>query len=81
VFFEALKSAKSFSSDDIAAACRAIDVPLYGTAEGWGCKFDESGQNTLALSFGCVWSNGNPTTCWPEKAAYEGVDFTLPWKY
>ncbi|HHU22800.1 MAG TPA: ABC transporter substrate-binding protein, partial [Clostridiales bacterium] len=31
VFFEALKSAKSFSADDIAEACMAIDIPLYET--------------------------------------------------
>jgi len=81
VFFDALKNAASFSSDDIAAACRAIDIPLYGTAEGWGCLFDESGQNVRALSFGCVWFDGNPVTVWPAEAAYEGVEFTLPWRY
>ncbi|MGI5936915.1 MAG: ABC transporter substrate-binding protein [Oscillospiraceae bacterium] len=81
VFFEALKSAKSFSLDDIAEACRAIDIPLYETATGWGCKFDETGQNTRALSFGCVWYEGNPVSCWPKEAAVEGVDFTLPWRY
>lgn len=80
VLFDVLKRANAYDPDKIAEAARATDIPLYGTPAGWGVKFDSSGQNERAMCFGCVWDKGNPTTCWPEQAAWPGVEIKIPWR-
>ncbi len=80
VLFDVIARAGSYDADKIAAAARETDLPMFSTATGWGCKFDEVGQNERAISFGCVWFEGDPTTIWPVEAAWEGVEFELPWK-
>lgn len=80
VLFDVLARANSDDTDVIAEAARATDIPLFGTPAGWGAKFDETGQNVLAVSFGCAWYEGNPCTIWPAEAAWEGVEVLIPWR-
>jgi len=80
VLFDVIARAGSVDPDAVAAAARATDIPLFGTPAGWGVKFDENGQNERAVSFGCVWYEGNPQTIWPENAAWPGVEVLIPWR-
>jgi branched-chain amino acid transport system substrate-binding protein len=47
----------------------AFELKTGSTASGWGVKFDEGGQNTLADPFVMEWKGGKLVTVWPEGAA------------
>ena len=47
----------------------SFELKAGSTASGWGVKFDEGGQNTLADPFVMEWKGGKLVTVWPEGAA------------
>ncbi|WP_027136225.1 ABC transporter substrate-binding protein [Geminicoccus roseus] len=73
VILEALAKAESLEPDAIVAAVKAIDIPEGGTAEGWGVKFGEDGQNERATMMGMQWQDGKLVTVWPPEAAIAEV--------
>ena len=61
-----------------AKAAMAVDIPLGKTANGWGVKFDDKGQNTRASAFVTQWRDGKLLTVFPKGAAV--VEPVLPVK-
>jgi branched-chain amino acid transport system substrate-binding protein len=69
IYFKVLDTAKDLSADSIRAAVLAIDIPVGGTATGWGAKFGENGQNTRAAPILMQWQGGKLVTVSPKEAA------------
>jgi branched-chain amino acid transport system substrate-binding protein len=69
IFFDALARAGSADKDRVRACVLATDIPPGGTPAGWGAKFDDKGQNTLAMPFIMQWQNALQTTIFPPDAA------------
>lgn len=69
MFLDALARAGSFDKDKVRNAVQAIDVALGQTANGWGARFDEKGQNTLALPVVAQWHGGVLRTVQPAGAS------------
>lgn len=69
VYFQALAKAKDLGADSIRAAVLATDIPIGGTATGWGAKFGEDGQNVRAVPFLMQWQGGHLVTVHPAAAA------------
>lgn len=57
-------------------AAMAVDIPLGKTANGWGVKFNDKGQNTRAAAFVAQWRDGKLVTVYPKGAAV--MDPLLP---
>ncbi|MGN6576937.1 MAG: hypothetical protein ACTHKG_14750, partial [Nocardioides sp.] len=53
----------------IMKAAAEVDQPLGSLPNGWGVKFDESGQNTLAEPSVQQWQKGDLVVVYPEKLA------------
>ncbi|MFA5663701.1 ABC transporter substrate-binding protein [Castellaniella sp.] len=68
-FLEAMDRAGSFDKDKVRAAVMAYEVPVGQTANGWGFKFDEDGQNTRADLYLMQWQDGVLKTIAPENVA------------
>jgi len=45
-----------------------MDIPVGSAVNGWGVKFDETGQNSNARvqHYMLQWQNGSLVTVWPE---------------
>ncbi|WGF90654.1 ABC transporter substrate-binding protein [Marinivivus vitaminiproducens] len=69
VIFGALEQAESLEPDAIVEAVRAVDIPAGGTAEGWGVRFGDDGQNERAAMMGMQWQDGALVTVFPPEAA------------
>lgn len=69
VFLDAMEKAPDLKAASIRAAVMAVDVPVGGTATGWGAKFAESGQNSRAVPFLMQWQGGDLVTVFPADAA------------
>jgi branched-chain amino acid transport system substrate-binding protein len=59
-------------TDDLAkfrGAVMALDLPVGSGINGWGVKFDETGQNANARvqHYMLQWQNGQLVTVWPEE--------------
>lgn len=68
--FEILReSGGDVTRDAIAAAAAKIDIPEAQSANGWGLKFDETGQNVNARDYITQWMNGEQQTVWPAEMA------------
>jgi branched-chain amino acid transport system substrate-binding protein len=65
----ALDAAKTDDLDKFRAAVMSLDVPVGSAVNGWGVKFDESGQNSNARvqHYMLQWQNGSLVTVWPEE--------------
>ena len=65
----ALDAAKTDDLDKFRAAVLAMDLPIGSTVNGWGVKFDETGQNSNARvqHYMLQWQNGSLVTVWPEE--------------
>lgn len=65
----ALDSARSDNIDKFRAAVLKLDLPVGSTLNGWGVKFDETGQNSNARvqHYMLQWQNGKMVTVWPEE--------------
>ncbi len=69
LFFDALMRAGSFDKDKVRDAVQTVDVPLERTANSWGARFDEKGQNTLALPVVAQWHANVLQTVQPNDAS------------
>ena len=65
----ALDAAKTDDLDKFRAAVMSLDLPVGSAVNGWGVKFDESGQNSNARvqHYMLQWQNGQMVTVWPEE--------------
>jgi branched-chain amino acid transport system substrate-binding protein len=50
-------------------AAMAYELPPYKTANGWGVKFNEHGENIWAEVFMTQWRDGKLVTVWPKEPA------------
>jgi branched-chain amino acid transport system substrate-binding protein len=66
---EAMHRAGGTDRDRLRAALQATDIPDGGTANGWGMRFDERGQNTRARPLVMQWQGGRLATIFPAEAA------------
>jgi len=64
-----LDAAKTDELDKFRAAVMKMDVPVGSLMNGWGVKFDESGQNSneRVQHYMLQWQNGALVTVWPEE--------------
>ena len=65
----ALDAAKTDDLDKFRTAVLALDLPVGSAVNGWGVKFDETGQNSNARvqHYMLQWQNGSLVTVWPEE--------------
>ena len=65
----ALDAARSDDLDKFRAAVMRLDLPVGSSVNGWGVKFDDTGQNSNALvqHYMLQWQNGSLVTVWPEE--------------
>lgn len=69
VFLDAMAAATDLKGPSIRAAIMKVDIPVGGTATGWGAKFNEAGQNTRTTPFLMQWQGGQLVTVFPADAA------------
>lgn len=69
VFLDAMAAAPDLKAASIRTAVMKVDIPVGGTATGWGAKFAESGQNSRAVPFLMQWQGGELVTVFPADAA------------
>ena len=65
----ALDAAKTDDLEKFRAAVLKMDLPVGSLMNGWGVKFDESGQNSneRVQHYMLQWQNGQLVTVWPEE--------------
>jgi branched-chain amino acid transport system substrate-binding protein len=65
----ALDAARTDELDKFRSAVMSLDLPVGSSVNGWGVKFDESGQNANARvqHYMLQWQNGSLVTVWPEE--------------
>jgi len=65
----ALDAAKTDDPEKFRAAVLAMDMPPGSAVNGWGVKFDETGQNSnpRVQHYMLQWQNGSLVTVWPEE--------------
>lgn len=88
VLFDVIAKAGNTKPDDIAKSALTIDIPIGGTAAGWGVKFadpgsKDAGQNIREQMVIVQWQNGKTQVVYPENLRMEGVTPKLPmpsWK-
>lgn len=73
LFLEALGRAGSFDKDKVREAVRATDIDRTRTSNGWGARFDESGQNLLGFPVLAQWLGGVLQTVAPADAAISSL--------
>ncbi len=66
---EAMHRAGGTDRDRLRAALQATDIAEGATANGWGMRFDERGQNTRARPLLMQWQGGRQVTIFPAEAA------------
>ena len=76
MMFKVLQNAGSFDKDAIKEAASKIDDPIGTYTGGWGCKFDERGQNIQAPAVMFMWGKDALEAVWPENFAV--TDLVLP---
>jgi branched-chain amino acid transport system substrate-binding protein len=64
-----LDAAKTDELEKFRAAVMSLDLPVGSAVNGWGVKFDETGQNSNARvqHYMLQWQNGSLVTVWPEE--------------
>lgn len=65
----ALDAARSDDLEKFRTAVMSLDLPVGSSVNGWGVKFDETGQNSNARvqHYMLQWQNGSLVTVWPEE--------------
>jgi len=65
----ALDAAKTDDLDKFRSAVMSLDLPVGSTVNGWGVKFEETGQNSNARvqHYMLQWQGGSLVTVWPEE--------------
>jgi len=76
MMLEILEEAGSFDKDAIYEAAYNKDEPVGTYTGGWGCKFDETGQNTAAPAVMFMWTQEKLVAVWPKEFAV--TDLVLP---
>ena len=63
--------------DKVRAAVLGIDIPVGGTLNGWGVKFQDNGQNApdRVQHYMLQWQDGRQVTVWPERFAIAPMKF------
>ncbi|MDT7951793.1 MAG: ABC transporter substrate-binding protein [Acetobacteraceae bacterium] len=69
LFLGALTRAGSLDKDKVRSAVLASAIALNETANSWGVRFDDKGQNTLALPVVAQWGGNVLRTVLPREAA------------
>jgi branched-chain amino acid transport system substrate-binding protein len=70
VVFDILEKTRgSLDPKAIQKAAMAMDVKMGSTANGWGVKFDENGQNVRAFALVSQWRDGKLVTVFPKDYA------------
>lgn len=69
VFLDAIHRAGGMDRDRLRTAVLASDAAEGTTANGWGVRFDEKGQNTRAQPVLMQWQEGRQVTVHPARAA------------
>ncbi|MGO9021009.1 MAG: ABC transporter substrate-binding protein [Syntrophobacteraceae bacterium] len=70
ILFDILeKTGGNTDPDAIRKAAMSLDIPMGKTANGWGLKFGDNGQNVRAPAFVSQWQGGKLVTVWPKSAA------------
>ena len=68
--FEVLeKTQGNTEADKVREAAMALSIKSGTTANGWGVKFDENGQNILAETYMIQWRSGKLVTVYPKGPA------------
>ncbi len=70
---EAMQRAGSLDRDRLRPALLATDIAEGATANGWGMRFDDKGQNTRAQPVLLQWQGGRLLTVAPQPAAVAAV--------
>ena len=76
-YLEAAQRAGALDRDKLRAALLTTDIAEGGTANGWGIRFDEKGQNTRAQPFLMQWQGGRLLTIGPQAAAVAAAKLQL----
>jgi len=65
----ALDAAKTDELEKFRAGVMSLDLPTGSAVNGWGVKFDETGQNSNARvqHYMLQWQGGSLVTVWPEE--------------
>ncbi|GGL09398.1 ABC transporter substrate-binding protein [Mangrovihabitans endophyticus] len=66
------------TGDSIRAAAEKTDLPDGGTPQGFGAKFGENGDNTLAKSYIMQWQSGVLKVVWPRELAVAEPSYPMP---
>jgi len=72
MLFEVLKkTGGDLSPEKVRAAALSLDIPVGGTLNGWGVKFQDNGQNAAdrVQHYIVQWQDGKQVTVWPERFA------------
>jgi branched-chain amino acid transport system substrate-binding protein len=70
LFHDVLPKVQSVDdADEIREAAMSLDVPLGTYPNGWGLKFDATGQNTRCPVSIDQWQDGTLRTIWPPQFA------------
>ncbi len=70
---DAMQRAGGLERDKLRPALLATDIAEGSTANGWGIRFDEKGQNTRAQPALLQWQGGRLLTVGPQAAAVAAV--------
>ena len=64
-----LDKSQSDDPDKFRAAVMSLDLPVGTMINGWGVKFNETGQNSneRVQHYMLQWQNGQLVTVWPEE--------------
>jgi len=65
------KTGGDLNPDKVRAAALSLDIPVGGTINGWGVKFQDNGQNApdRVQHYILQWQDGKQVTVWPERFA------------
>ena len=71
------KTGGDLNPDKVRAAVLGIDIPVGGTLNGWGVKFQDNGQNApdRVQHYMLQWQDGRQVTVWPERFAIAPMKF------
>lgn len=73
ILFEAIKAAGTTEYEQVMKAAASINKPVGSYETGYGVKFDDKMQNTLALPVVAQWQDGSVKAVYPTEAASAGV--------
>lgn len=78
MMLEILRQAGSLDKDAIYGTAYAKDEPVGTYTGGWGCKFDETGQNKNSPAVMFMWTADELVAVWPEKFAVTELVLPMP---